>query len=137
MSGVYGNRYYPEGNHNFVGQVNTPNLTLVEKSGVTQLTSVSTAVTIPSCKCGLLTTFGTTLAAAGTFAFVCTFAGGAADYSPARGDAVFYSLYNYTGTGIPIVNINTNIEGGFTVNVTNVHISAALSTTCKIQFWIV
>ena len=104
---------------------------ILQKQPVTQLTTISTAVTCnqPS---GIITTVSSTAAANTTVSFTVN-----NSYVTAASDVVA-CVSGYSGTlstnGIPVVTIGSVSAGSFVVNISNAHATNALSGTVKITF---
>lgn len=96
---------------------------------VTQITSASTPVTLNK-PCGQITTVALTTAAAAEEAFVVT------NSSVAATDVVVVTT-TYAGAGKPIVFVTNMSAGAFTVNISNVHASAALDALMVINFAVI
>jgi hypothetical protein len=98
---------------------------------VTQITSLTTGVTI-NATTGVITTVSATTAAVSKSTFTVTNSGVSA------GSTVIAGVQNYAGTyatnGIPVVTVNNVVDGAFDINVVNVHASNALSGILKIGF---
>ncbi len=100
-------------------------------STVTQLTSVTTGVTINAAS-GVITTFSQSAAANTTASFTVT------NSAVKSTDKILVSLNNYAGTyatnGIPVVAAGTVADGSFVIRVSNAHAANALSGAVKIAF---
>lgn len=98
---------------------------------VTQITSITTGVTI-NANAGVVTTVSATTAAVSKSTFTVT------NSAVEAGSVVTASIEDYAGTyatnGIPVVNINNVVAGAFDVNLVNVHASNALAGVVKIAF---
>lgn len=103
------------------------------KGTVTQATSITTGVTINT-PAGVITTVSATTAAGATSTFTVTNAACLAT-------SVVLASWAYGGTlgtnGVPVVSINSVSAGSFTVNISNVDATNALSGTLKVYFLIV
>lgn len=103
-------------------------------SSVTQLTSISTAVTCDAVL-GRVETVNTTLAANSTVAFTVN-----CD-KIVSSQNIIMSLENYSGTyitnGMPIIEVGNVALGSFTVHLTNIHPSNALSGVITLIFNVV
>lgn len=93
---------------------------------VTQITSITTGVTL-SKPCGQITTVASTLAAAAEAEFVVT------NTLVSASDVIVVST-TYDGGGTPIIYVRKVAAGAFTVGITNVHASAALDAVVVINF---
>lgn len=98
---------------------------------VTQLSSITTGVTINS-NSGVITTVSATTAGAAKSTFTVTNSSVEAD------SVVIVGVQNYAGTyttnGLPVVTVNNVAAGSFDVNIINAHASNALSGVLKIGF---
>ncbi len=107
------------------------NTILIDKGTVTQLTSISTGVTINS-NAGVITTVSSSLAAGGTASFTVSHS----DVNTAS--VVVANISNYSGTtGIPIVRINAISNGSFDIKITNAAATDPLNGIIKISFIVV
>lgn len=96
---------------------------------VTQITSISTGVTL-STVCGQITTVASTLAAAAETAFTVT------NTLVAATDVVVLST-TYAGAGTPLVYCKVVAAGSFDIGITNLHASAALDALLVINFAVI
>lgn len=96
---------------------------------VTQATSAATAVTLNK-YCGQITTVALTTAAAAEEAFVV-------NNSKVDANDVVVVSTTYAGAGKPVVFVTNVGAGVFTVNISNVHASAALDALAVINFAII
>lgn len=101
----------------------------IDKGTVTQITSVTTGVTV-SANAGVITTFSQSAAAGASATFAVT------NTKVSTTSVVLVSIVNYAGTtGIPIVRVNGGAgDGTFNVLVRNVHASEALNGVLTISF---
>lgn len=96
---------------------------------VTQITNSATAVTLNK-PCGQITTVALTTAAAAEEAFVVN------NSLVSATDVVVVST-TYAGGGKPVVFVTNVGAGVFTVNISNVHASAALDAVVVINFAVI
>jgi hypothetical protein len=114
-----------------VDGLGSTNVVLSGQGAVTQLTSITTAVTLnnPS---GVITTVSSTLAAVTATSFTLT------NSFITANSIVVASIANYAGTyitnGIPIINISSIAAGSCSIELVNVHASNSLSGVLKITF---
>jgi len=97
---------------------------------VTQITSVSTAVRANAYE-GVITTFALTTAAAGastTFTI---------NNTKCQRITEIQVALQYAGAGAPIVRIQDQARGSFSVTITNVHPTVALNAVAKVHFNII
>jgi hypothetical protein len=99
----------------------------LDKTNVSQQTSLSTAVTCHS-YAGVITTVSTNLAANGQDAFTVY------NSSISNNSCVIANVCDYTGTGFPAITIDNVQAGSFVVRIRNVSDSAALNSTIKVVF---
>mgnify|MGYP001583874947 CR=1 FL=1 len=111
---------YGSGKSGYIGKRRSP-------SAVTQITTADTAVTI-SATSGQITTATLTAIAGAEHVFVVT------NTSVKTTSVVTASMSTYTGTGTPIISIGALTAGTFTVTISNVHASTALTLTMVINF---
>jgi len=101
------------------------------QAAVTQITSLTTGVTLDA-PAGVITTFNATTAAASVSSFVVS------SKAVTANQVVIPSILNYSGTyftnGVPYVTITGVSAGSFTVNVINTHATNALAGVLKIGF---
>lgn len=101
------------------------------KGYVTQITSITTAVTL-NAACGVITTFAASAAANATQAFTVN------NSYVTTGSTVLVSVLSYAGTfstnGIPVVNVDTVAAGSFQINISNAHGTNALNGALGIGF---
>jgi hypothetical protein len=96
---------------------------------VTQITSATTAVTLNKF-CGQITTVALTTAAAAEEAFVV-------NNSKVDANDVIAVSTTYAGGGKPMVWVTNVGAGAFTVNISNVHASAALDAVLVVNFAVI
>lgn len=96
---------------------------------VTQVTNATTAVTINK-PCGQITTVALTTAAAAEEAFVV-------NNSLVDANDVIVVNTTYAGGGKPVVFVTNVGAGVFTVNISNVHASAALNAVLVVNFAVI
>lgn len=111
------------------GDVNTSSLT-IDTNTVTQLTSISTGVTVTK-RSGVITTVSSTLAADSSASFVVTATGLVTTTS-----RVLLTV-EYGGNGVPVCTLSTVATNSFTVKLYNAHPSAAFNNTLKIHYLII
>lgn len=100
-------------------------------SNVTQITSSTTSVTVVG-SAGIITTFSSTLAGVTSEEFTVSNSSVTAD------SVVLISAVDYSGTtGIPVLRVNSIVQGGFDIVITNAHATAPLNGTLSISFIIV
>lgn len=99
------------------------------KGTITQITSISTGVTINKAS-GVITTVSlttTTNTVAGSFTITNSFA--------KSGSVILLTVeYPYTSTGFPGVKLSSTTNGSFTVTVKNTASSGSLNNVVKIHF---
>jgi hypothetical protein len=96
---------------------------------VTQITSASTGVTL-SKYCGQITTVALTTAAAAEEAFVVT-------NTKVDANDVIVVNTTYAGGGKPVVFVTNVAANAFTINISNVHASAALDAVLVVNFAVI
>lgn len=98
---------------------------------VTQLTSITTGVTL-SKPAGVITTVAATTTAAGSSTFTVT------NTAVTATSIVSAFIQNYAGTyatnGFPVVSVNNVTSGAFNIVISNVHATNALNGILKIGF---
>ena len=99
-------------------------------SSVTQLTSITTGVTI-NAKCGQITTVSQTVAAAGEATFTVT------NSDVAATDTIIVNIGTHTSAGTFIAYVSTVAAGSFDITLSNLHASAAGDDTLTINFAVV
>jgi hypothetical protein len=113
------------------GGINLGQIFFNNKGSVTQATNLSTAVTLNSFV-GTINTVSTTLATAGSSSFACN------NSNVTPNSIVFATLQKYSGSnGAPKINVSNITSGSFTVNVQNVHDTAALNGVLTVGFMVV
>lgn len=103
---------------------------LTDKGTVTQLTSISTGVTLNT-QSGVITTVALTTAAdtdAGSFTVT---------NSKCFSNSVVVVTVVNSGAGAPIATVTSTSDGSFIVKLRNVHSATALNSVLKINFTIV
>lgn len=108
----------------------TLNEVLINKTSITQGTSITTGVTIDS-PCGYVQTVSTTLATQGQASF--TVSNAYVDPS----SIVLGNIINYSGTGSPVAIINNITNDEFSVIIKNTADSGALSGPIRIGFLVI
>lgn len=106
-----------------------PGFVTGEGGAVTQLTDSGTGVTLNK-RVGQITTVALTTAAAAEEAFIVT-------NSEVDANDIVVVTTTYAGGGTPIVFVTTVAAGAFTINITNVHASAALDAVVVINFAVI
>lgn len=110
--------------------VTAPGAVNLGEATVTQITSITTGVTINAAS-GVITTVSATTAAGATSTFTVT-------NSAVTASSVIGLAFNYAGTfatnGFPGVQIGTVAGGSFQVVITNAHGANALAGVLKIHF---
>lgn len=96
---------------------------------VTQITSLSTGVTLNN-RTGAITTVSATLAAGAADAFIVT------NSTVGANDAVICHVATYAGTGTPIAVVQTVAGGSFTIRIENQHTADALNAVIVIRFMV-
>jgi hypothetical protein len=98
---------------------------------VTQITTITTGVTINSSR-GVITTVSAATAGAAVSSFTVT------NSAVAATSTVIANVQGYSGTyttnGLPVVTVGTVAAGSFVVNIINAHASNALAGTLNIGF---
>lgn len=102
-------------------------LTITDGGTVTQITSITTAVTL-NARGGLITTVSATLAAGATAEFTVN------NSTITTADAVICHVQDYTGTGRPVVWVTFVAAGSFGIRIRNDHASDALNDVMTIRF---
>jgi hypothetical protein len=103
---------------------------ITEKTAVTQLTSISTGVTINT-QSGIISTVALTTAAdtdAGSFTVT---------NSKCFSDSVVLLTVVNSGTGAPVATVTSVSNGSFVVKVRNVHSATAFNSLLKINYSII
>lgn len=96
---------------------------------VTQLTDITTGVTLNKA-CGRVTTVASTLAAAAEATFTVT------NSTVAATDTVVLST-TYAGAGTPLIYCSKVAAGSFNITITNLHASSALDAVLVINFTVI
>lgn len=102
---------------------------VVAKGIVTQITSISTAVTT-SGSAGVITTVSSTLAAGASASFTVTNA------LATTGSVIGLTIDGSSSTGTAIVSVKNVANGSFQVTITNVHATAAFNNVIRIHYTI-
>lgn len=97
---------------------------------VTQITSITTGVTLGAIA-GTITTVSSTLAAAAEADFVVT------NSKVAATDVVVANIKSTSSAGTPIVSVAAVAAGSFTLRLTNLHATNALDNTLLINFVVI
>ena len=105
-------------------------ITIADRGTVTQITSITTGVTLDN-RSGAITTVSTTLAAAGEAEFVLT------NSTIGANDVVIVNLASTTSAGTPAVVVSRVAAGSCTLMVQNLHATAALDNTLVINFVVI
>ena len=103
---------------------------ITEKSTVTQLTSISTGVTV-NAQSGVITTVALTTAAdtdCGSFTVT---------NNKCYSDSVVLVTVVNSGAGAPIATVTSTSNGSFIVKLRNVHSATALNSVLKVNFTII
>ncbi len=111
---------YGSGKLGFIGKRKSP-------SAVTQITTPATGVTI-SASSGQITTTTLTAIAGAEHVFIVT------NTFVKLTSVVSASVSTYAGAGTPIVTVTAATAGTFSITITNVHASDALTLTMLINF---
>lgn len=109
--------------------INTSAITL-DTDAVTQLTSITTGVTVTK-RTGTITTVSSTLAAGASAEFVVTATGLTAT------TARIFTNVLYTGNGTPVVTISAKGANSFTIKIYNAAAAAAFNNVLTIDYFIV
>lgn len=105
-------------------------ITVADRGTVTQATSITTGVTLNN-RSGAITTVSTTLAAGAEAEFVVT------NSTVGANDVVIANLAATTSAGTPAVVVSRVAAGSFTLQVQNLHATAALDNTLVINFVVI
>lgn len=109
--------------------VNTAPLQAVyDKANVTQITSITTAVTVNAHN-GTITTVSSTLAGALNASFTVN------NSKVTTASKILLTL-DYNGTGLPYLVTNTIANGSFVIKIHNISSTIALNSTLKISYLI-
>lgn len=101
---------------------------IYDTANVTQITSITTPVTVTAHN-GIITTVSSTLASTLSTSFNV-------NNSKVTASSKIFVTVNYAGTGVPIVNISSIINGQFTIKITNGS-AVALNDVLKISYLII
>lgn len=107
-------------------QVNSDEVNIT-KSTVTQITNISTAVSV-NASAGVITTVSSTLAANTNATFTVNNNKVDAD------SVVLANICNYSGTGYPVLHVHDIQAGSFKIVLRNVSDAAAFNAVLKINF---
>lgn len=107
-----------------------PDKVVITKSNVTQLTAITTGVTVAG-TAGVITTVSTTVAAGSNASFTVT----APDCLATS--TVMLTVDDSATAGLAKVNVQTVADGSFVVNITNIHGANAFNNVIKIHYLIV
>jgi hypothetical protein len=107
-------------------QINSDEVNIT-KSTVTQLTNITTAVTINS-SAGVITTVSSTLASNTSASFTVN------NSKVDANSVVLANVSNYSGTGNPVLHIHSVSAGSFQIVLRNVSDSAAFNAALNISF---
>lgn len=103
---------------------------MTEKKTVTQLTSISTGVSL-NAQSGVITTFAlTTAASTDCGSFTVT-------NNKCFSNSVVIVTVGNSGTGCPVATITSTSNGSFVVKLRNVHTATALNSALTINFQII
>lgn len=129
---VDGNLVYYDQSRNVIKTIDGTNgYEILSGAGaVTQITTISTGVTLDAIA-GTITTVSTTLAAAAEADFIVT------NSKVAATDCIVANIKSTSSAGTPIVSVVAVAAGSFTVRITNLHASAALDNTLLINFVVI
>jgi hypothetical protein len=106
----------------------TASRVIMSKDSVTQITSITTGVTLNK-NSGFVSTVSSTLAADVSATFTVT------NSFVKAGSIVQCNIVNYTGTtGLPSVRVNAIADGTFDIILSNNHSSAVLNGVVKVAF---
>lgn len=112
---------------NIDGFVTTPQI-ILDAGAVTQITSITTAVALPS-TAGIITTVTATTGTSGSSSFT------ASHPDITTSNVILASITGYSGTGLPTVRMNTG-SGSMTVTIQNTSVAAPLNAPVKISYLI-
>jgi hypothetical protein len=110
------------------GSLNLNRLT-IDKQNVSQITSITTAVTLTA-QAGIITTQSATTVADSITQFTVNHP----DVNV--NSVILLTLINYPGAGLPSVHVDEFTTGSFKINIQNHHPSAALNNVLKIAYFI-
>lgn len=102
----------------------------VAKSTVTQITAITTGVTI-NAAAGVITTVSSTLAAGSNATFIVT------NSFVTSASVIMLTVDDSASAGLAKLNVQTVGSGVFSVNITNIHATNAFNNVIKIHFLIV
>ena len=105
-----------------------PLQSLYDTANVTQITSITTAVTVNAHN-GTITTVSSTLAGAANTSFTVN------NNKVTTASKILLTL-DYNGSGIPILVTNTIANGSFVIKIINASAATALNSTLKISYLI-
>ena len=100
------------------------------QTAVTQITSITTGVTVNALS-GVITTVSQTVAAAGEAQFTVT------NNKVAATDIVVVSIKTHTSQGTFIANVTATAAGSFEICLTNLHASLAGNNVLVINFYVI
>ncbi len=103
------------------------NFIISDKGAVTQITSITTAVTLNN-RQGIITTVSSILAPDSYTGFTLN------NSNITTSSLIVVSIVGYTGTGIPSVIVQTLFAGQAVIKITNSHATEALSQPLNIGF---
>lgn len=106
------------------------NFTLTDGGTVTQLTSITTGVTLNT-NSGQITTVSSTLAAGAEAEFTVT------NSAVAATDTVVVNLASTSSAGTPLASCSAVAAGSFNITIANLHASSALDNTMVINFCVI
>jgi hypothetical protein len=107
------------------GFVRAPKI-ILDSGVVTQTTSITTAVTLPS-SAGIITTVAASTGTSGSSTFT------ASHPDITASNVVLTSIVGYTGTGLPTVRLNTT-SGSMSVTIQNTSVVAPLNAALRISY---
>jgi hypothetical protein len=107
-----------------------PDKVVITKSNITQITAITTGVTVAG-TAGVITTVSTTVAAGSNASFTVT----APDCLSTS--VVQLTVDDSATAGLAKLNVQTVADGSFVVNITNVHSTNAFNNVIKIHYLIV
>jgi len=118
------------GTSTLTGQVALNGGLTVGKATVTQLTSITTGVTV-NASAGVITTVSSTLAAGSNATFIVT------NSKAIVGSVVMLTVDDSSTAGLAKVNVQTVAAGVFSINITNIHATNAFNNVLRIHFLVV
>lgn len=107
-----------------------PDKVTITKSNVTQITAITTGVTVAG-TAGRITTVSTTVAAGSNASFTVT----APDCLATS--TVILTVDDSATAGLAKLNVQTVADGSFVINITNIHSANAFNNVIKIHYLIV